>query len=109
MLATNSTSVLNATSAITPLSFLHVDPTRRRRRLQAAHKRRLNLAGLELEGNLNTLGCDIRYKLAHLLPNRPHASTFADESIACPVLLAATFRLKCASEVRPQARVEARR
>ena len=83
MLATNSTSVLNATSAITPLSFLHVDPTRRRRRLQAAHKRRLNLAGLELEGNLNTLGCDIRYNLAHLLPNRPHASTIADESIAC--------------------------
>jgi hypothetical protein len=51
--------MINATSrpaAITPLTFLHADPTRRRRRLQAAHKRRL-LAGLELEGNLNTLGC----------------------------------------------------
>eukprot|EP00325_Prymnesiales_sp_UTEX-LB-985_P004441 CAMPEP_0174694746 /NCGR_PEP_ID=MMETSP1094-20130205/1276_1 /TAXON_ID=156173 /ORGANISM="Chrysochromulina brevifilum, Strain UTEX LB 985" /LENGTH=405 /DNA_ID=CAMNT_0015891069 /DNA_START=29 /DNA_END=1250 /DNA_ORIENTATION=- len=41
-------------STITPLKFVPIDPHGRRR--PAAHKRRLSPAGLELEGNLNTLG-----------------------------------------------------
>ena len=45
-----------ANATVTPLKFLHADPAARGRRLPAAHKRRLNPAGLELEGNLNTLG-----------------------------------------------------
>ena len=46
----------NHSIGVTPLKFLHADPTMRLRRRPAAHKRRLNLAGLEMEGNLNTLG-----------------------------------------------------
>jgi len=47
-----------ANATITPLRFLPIDPSSLRRRGPAAHKRRRRLtpAGLELEGNLNTLG-----------------------------------------------------
>ena len=51
-----SAPALGNNATVTPLRFLHADPSGLRGRRQAAHKRRLNPAGLELEGNLNTLG-----------------------------------------------------
>ena len=48
------TTPANASFGVTPLKFLPIDPHGRRR--PAAHKRRLSASGLELEGNLNTLG-----------------------------------------------------
>ena len=46
----------NATAPLTRLRFLPINSSEPRRRGPAAHKRRLTPAGLELEGNLNTLG-----------------------------------------------------
>lgn len=51
-----ASSAFANTTAVTPLRFLPIDPGGRRRS-PAAHKRRLSsLTGLELDGNLNTLG-----------------------------------------------------
>jgi len=61
---------VNMTATITPLKFLHADPLGARGRRPAAHKRRLNPHGLELEGNLNTLG----YFSAEVCVGTPHKS-----------------------------------